>query len=114
MSTHSEPNEGTRKVRLFFALIGILVILIGQTLGYASPLVIDKYPIQMILLSGIGLAIFLISFYIPVSKSMQARINRIKISRKLVWIVFAIIFSGLSLFQWLYSVNQIKKSISPF
>ena len=99
MSTHSEPDEGTRKVRLFFVLIGILVILIGQTLGYASPLVIDKYPIQMILLSGIGLAIFFVSFYIPVSKSMQARINRIKISRKLVWIVFAIIFSGLSAFS---------------
>lgn len=52
----------------------------------------------MILLSALGLLIFALSFYIPVNQSMQARINRVKISQRAVWIVFAIIFSGLAAF----------------
>lgn len=99
MGASSEPNEGLLKVRRVFALIGILLIVIGQYLIYATPVRDESLPVPMIILSLSGLAVFILSFFIPVPAALQTKIDRIAINPRVFWILTAIIFSALTVFS---------------
>jgi 4-amino-4-deoxy-L-arabinose transferase-like glycosyltransferase len=101
MSASSGPTEETLKIRRIIALLGILLIIIGQYLIYATPVNSDRLPVPMIILSASGLVVFILSFYIPVPSALQARVSKISVSPKVFWILTAIIFSILTAFSML-------------
>jgi 4-amino-4-deoxy-L-arabinose transferase-like glycosyltransferase len=95
------PNENELKIRRMVAFFGFLLILIGQYLVLAIPVIGEKLPPPTIFLSVAGVIVFMLSFFIPVSPALQAKIGRVSIPQPVFWVVTAVIFSALTAFSML-------------
>ncbi len=65
MDEPSGPNENVLKIRRVVAILGILLIVIGQFLVYTIPVKGDQLPPPKAFISFVGLAIFLIKLFHP-------------------------------------------------
>ncbi len=109
MNEPSGPNENVLKIRRVVAILGILLIIIGQFLVYTIPVKGDQLPPPKAFISLVGLAIFLLSFFIPVKPALQAKVGRINIPPSALWILAAIVLSALTVYSMLlfYRSSQI-------
>ena len=109
MNEPSGPNENVLKIRRVVAILGILLIIVGQFLVYTIPVRGDQLPPPKAFISFVGLAIFLISFFIPVKPALQAKVGRITIPRPALWILAAVVLSALTVYSMLlfYTSSQI-------
>lgn len=96
MQPSPKSNETTLNIRKIFALLGILLILIGQCFFFAFSRNKPQPSSASIVLTAVGVILFMLGFVIKVGPALQARIERIKVSQPVFWIVTAAILSVLS------------------
>jgi 4-amino-4-deoxy-L-arabinose transferase-like glycosyltransferase len=113
MAESPEPNKKTVNIRGIVAFLGILLILIGQYFTFAMPVSEDQLPPWMIFLSLAGIAVIMLSFFIRVKPAFQAKIDRISIPQKVVWIASAILLSALTVFSMLLFIKNGKTIYIP-
>ena len=113
MANSTIPDKYTPTIRAVFSLLGILLILIGQYLTFAAPVASDQLPPATIFFSVAGVAVFMLGFLIRVGPAFQARIERIKIPQKALWIATAVLFSALTVFSMLLFMKYGKTIYIP-
>ena len=113
MARQSEPNENVLKVRRIVAFLGIFLIIIGQYLIFAVPVAEDKLPPSTIFFSLVGVVFFMLSFFLPVGHAQQARMERIAVPQKVLWIMTAVILSALTVFSMLLFLKYGKTIYFP-
>ncbi len=105
-------SVGDRRVRGFAAVVGALLVIIGQLLSYPSPITSGKVFPPFNWLSVAGVVIFVWSLAFHPSPRIQALFARIPQGRSLGWIGGAILLSllttfSLACFQTFARVNYI-------
>ncbi len=73
----------------------------------------DQLPPPIIFLSLAGVILIMLSFFVPISTSLQARIGRISIPKPVVWIVTAVIFSVMTVFSMYIFIKFGKMTYIP-
>jgi 4-amino-4-deoxy-L-arabinose transferase-like glycosyltransferase len=113
MDESSGQNENVLKIRRGVAILGILLIIVGQFLVYTIPVKGDQLPPLKTYLSLVGLGIFLLSFFIPIKPSRLTRSNRISIPQPVLWILAAVTFSGLTVLSMLLFLKSGQSNYIP-
>ena len=113
MDESSGPNENVLKIRRVVAILGILLIVVGQFLVYTIPAKGDQLPPVKVYLSLVGLVVFLSSFFIPVRPSLQARVGRISISQPALWILAAVTLSAMTVLSMLLFFKSRQNNYIP-
>ena len=96
MQTSSGSDKNTLTIRKICVFFGIFLILIGQCFFFALSRTKPQPSLAAIILTVVGVILFMLGFVIRVGPALHARIERIKIPQPVFWIVTAVIFSVLS------------------
>ncbi len=113
MADPSKRNDPESTIRRFFALAGFFLIVFGQYWVFSEPATLDKLPPSTFIISGVGLLLFLISFFIRLKPSHLAKLQKFTIPHRLIWILAAIVFSGLTVFSMLMFSKLGKNTFLP-
>ena len=113
MADPSKPNNSETTIRRIFALIGFLLVVFGQYWVFSEPATLDKLPPSTFVISGVGLLLFLVSFFIRLKPAQQARLQKLAVPRRVIWILAAIVFSGLAVFSMLMFSKLGKNTYLP-
>ncbi|HEY9153387.1 MAG TPA: glycosyltransferase family 39 protein [Anaerolineales bacterium] len=113
MKEQQNKSLAINRARVSFALLAVLMVVIGQTILYATPVRQDTGIPPFMWLSLAGVVLFILSLTLPIPGFLQKLFSHLPLNGQIGWIISAIVLSILAAISMTWFRQMINLSYMP-